>query len=133
MTRHVSLSGVSVRVGRKFYFPFSWYSYCIRLQDSSEEQKSDGSESKPHVSLEAGKKYDNGLRILEGLAASGLRSVRFAREIPGVCQVYANDFDQTAVEFIKKNVEHNNIHDLVTASHSDASLLMYQNRHIQNR
>ncbi len=83
--------------------------------------------------LELGKQYENGLRILEGLAASGLRSVRFALEIPGVKEIIANDFDQTAVEFIKKNVTHNKVENLVVPSCDDASLLMYKCKRVTDR
>ncbi len=83
--------------------------------------------------LELGKKYENGLRILEGLAASGLRSVRFALEIPGVKEIVANDFDKTAVEFIKKNVAHNKVENLVIPSCDDASLLMYKCKKVADR
>ena len=70
----------------------------------------------------------NGVRILEGLAASGLRSVRFALEVPFVREVVANDFDRTAVDYIARNAAHNNVGHLVTPSCSDASMLMYASR-----
>jgi len=70
----------------------------------------------------------NGARILEGLAASGLRSVRFALEIPLVREVVANDFDRTAVEYVRRNAAHNNVDHLITASCSDAAMLMYASR-----
>jgi tRNA (guanine26-N2/guanine27-N2)-dimethyltransferase len=74
-----------------------------------------------------------GIRILEGLAASGLRSVRFALEVPGVREIVANDFDRTAVEFIRHNAEKNDVAKLITASCADAAMLMYSNRHRKNR
>jgi len=75
----------------------------------------------------------NGVRILEGLAASGLRSVRFALEVPLVCEVVANDFDHTAVEYIRRNAAHNNVGHLITASCSDAAMLMYASRSRSDR
>ena len=78
-------------------------------------------------------KYENGLRIFEGLAASGLRSVRFALEIPGLKEVVANDLDGNAVEFIRKNIECNKVESLVTPSCGDASLMMYSNRKFADR
>jgi tRNA (guanine26-N2/guanine27-N2)-dimethyltransferase len=69
-----------------------------------------------------------GIRILEGLSATGLRAVRYAKEIPGVREVVANDFSKAAVESIERNIAHNKVGDKVTASHGDASLIMYQNR-----
>ena len=83
--------------------------------------------------LVAGKKHENGLRILEGLAASGLRSVRFGLEIPGVKEIIANDLDEDAVKIIEKNIVANGIEDLVSLSQNDASLLMYQNKQFTNR
>jgi len=56
-------------------------------------------------SLNSEQHNKNGLRILEALAASGLRSVRFALEIPNVKEIITNDYDRTAVKYIKKNAE----------------------------
>lgn len=81
----------------------------------------------------AGEKCENGLRVLEGLAASGLRSVRFALEVPGLHSVTANDFSVTAAALIARNAEHNNVSHLVKASCHDASLLMYENRGKKSR
>ena len=67
-----------------------------------------------------------GLVILEALAASGLRSMRFALEVPKIARVFANDFDTTAAELIAKNAERNGekTKKLVTASCEDANLVM---------
>eukprot|EP00392_Amoebophrya_sp_AT5.2_P013453 g13576.t1 len=50
-----------------------------------------------------------GLSILEALAASGLRSVRYWKEIPHVKHITVNDFDATAVEHMRKNLLANSI------------------------
>lgn len=76
----------------------------------------------------AGEKCERGLRVLEGLAASGLRSVRFALEVPGLRSVTANDFSAKAAALIARNAQHNNVSHLVEASCKDASLLMYEKR-----
>lgn len=62
----------------------------------------------------------DGLRVLEALAASGLRSIRFAKEVPGLCSVVANDFSSKAVELITQNIQLNDAGHLVTSSLSDA-------------
>lgn len=80
-----------------------------------------------------GVRYDNGLRILEALGASGLRSVRFALEVPGINEIVCNDFDNTAVDYIKRNITHNNVANIITPSCADAALLMYQNSFYKNR
>lgn len=74
----------------------------------------------------AGKVYDDGLQILEGLAASGLRSVRFAKEIPGLKSVLANDFSKDAVKCMEENIKLNQVQNLMAASCEDAAMLMYK-------
>lgn len=49
------------------------------------------------------------LRILEALSATGLRSIRYYREIPNVSTIVANDLDPSAVETIARNVKHNGL------------------------
>ncbi|XP_008811807.1 probable tRNA (guanine(26)-N(2))-dimethyltransferase 2 [Phoenix dactylifera] len=46
-------------------------------------------------------------RVLEALAASGLRSLRYAREVDGIGQVVALDNDKASVETCKKNIKFN--------------------------
>ncbi|KAG8230897.1 hypothetical protein J437_LFUL002928 [Ladona fulva] len=75
-----------------------------------------------------GVKYEGGIKILEALAASGLRSIRYAKEIPGVNSVLANDLSAKAVESIKSNITHNGVDDIVKTNHEDASMLMYSHR-----
>ena len=99
--------------------PLSNFDLQENAEDKTQEVKTTGSK--------------NGVRILEGLAASGLRSVRFALELPFVCEVVANDFDHTAVEYIRRNATHNNIDHLITASCSDAAMLMYSSRSRSDR
>ena len=62
----------------------------------------------------------SGLHILEALAASGLRSIRYGLEIPKVASIVANDISPEAFEAMKKNVEHNSVGDKVIPSCQDA-------------
>ncbi len=62
----------------------------------------------------------HGLRVLEGLAASGLRSVRFALEVPGLQSVTANDFSTKAAALIARNAQYNGVSHLLQASCKDA-------------
>ncbi|XP_017153806.1 probable tRNA (guanine(26)-N(2))-dimethyltransferase isoform X2 [Drosophila miranda] len=77
------------------------------------------------VTYVAGTQYADGLRILEALAATGLRSIRYAQEIAGVRQIVANDLSRQAVQSINANVQHNKVESLIEASHADAMTLMY--------
>ena len=65
-------------------------------------------------------KYDfgNGVTILEALSATGLRSIRYAKEIQGCSKIIANDFSKRAVESIQKNIESNDVTNIVEASHA---------------
>lgn len=72
-------------------------------------------------------------RILEALAASGLRSIRFAKEISHPVKIIANDRSSQAFQSIRRNITHNNVENIVEACNEDASLLMYKNRQFKCR
>ncbi|KAM6149047.1 tRNA (guanine(26)-N(2))-dimethyltransferase [Erethizon dorsatum] len=76
---------------------------------------------------------EEGLRVLEGLAASGLRSIRFAREVPGLRSVIANDASARAVDLMRCNVQLNDVAHLVQPSQADARMLMYQHQKVSER
>ena len=106
----------------KFHKCIIYYYCCVYLYLIEDEEP-----------LVAGQQHQDGMKILEGLSASGLRSMRFGLEIPGVNKIIANDFDKHAVEIIEKNIKRNNLDHLVEASHNDAAMLMYQNRKMADR
>ncbi|CAG8727931.1 4447_t:CDS:2, partial [Racocetra fulgida] len=59
--------------------------------------------------------------ILEALAASGLRSIRYAKELSNIKYIVANDLDLDAVNLINRNVEYNELSkDFVRANQGDA-------------
>ncbi|KAM8772708.1 tRNA (guanine(26)-N(2))-dimethyltransferase [Acanthopagrus schlegelii] len=94
--------------------------------DAQTEEKNGAEE--PTVTATVGEKCERGLRVLEGLAASGLRSVRFALEVPGLQSVTANDFSTKAAALIARNAQYNGVSHLLQASCRDASMLMYEMR-----
>ena len=70
--------------------------------------------------------------IFEGLSASGLRSIRYAKEIPNV-KIIANDLDPFAVKTIMRNIEQNSnndldLHEIISTSAGDANTVMYDLR-----
>lgn len=71
-------------------------------------------------------KEKSGITVFEGLSATGLRSVRFAKEIQNLEKVVANDFDPVAVELIKRNIEHNQVGYIVEATQGDANFVMFK-------
>lgn len=65
-------------------------------------------------------------RMLDALSASGLRALRYSRELPFVTSIVANDLSPSAAEAIKRNVEHNNVEHLISVSNDDALAVMYR-------
>ena len=63
--------------------------------------------------------------ILDALSATGLRALRYAREIPFATKIIANDMSKEAVESIELNVEHNDLKDVVFPHVGDARSFMY--------
>lgn len=91
-----------------------------QASDNGEQQQPETPPTVAATSYIAGTQYDDGLRILEALAATGLRSIRYAQEIAGVRQIIANDLSRQAVESIQTNVRHNKVEHLIETSHADA-------------
>lgn len=68
-----------------------------------------------------------GIRILDALAATALRSIRYVKEIPGVKEVVVNDLDEAAVQAAQRNMDYNQVDpskvrvqqgDAISAMHS---------------
>lgn len=66
------------------------------------------------------------ISLLEALAASGIRSMRYALEINNINEIIANDFDQKAVELIDVNIKLNEVAHIVKSNYDDAISLMNQ-------
>ncbi|ORY00484.1 N2,N2-dimethylguanosine tRNA methyltransferase [Basidiobolus meristosporus CBS 931.73] len=67
--------------------------------------------------------------VLEALSATGLRSIRYAKEIPNVKYVVANDLEPDAVDAIKRNIKFNQLsEDKVRPNLGDACSVMYEHR-----
>jgi len=63
------------------------------------------------------------LKILDGLASSGIRGIRFANEINGNFEVFVNDWDEKAFNLIKKNIEKNNLENVEPLNNNLNSIL----------
>lgn len=72
----------------------------------------------------------SGLTIFDALSASGLRTIRFLKELEdSVKKVYANDISKTSQELMQKNFDLNEL-DLskIVASRDDANKLLMEYR-----
>ncbi|EKM55583.1 uncharacterized protein PHACADRAFT_256307 [Phanerochaete carnosa HHB-10118-sp] len=96
-------------------------------------------------------KLEHKFTVLEALSATGLRSIRYAKEIPLVDYVIANDLSESACEAMRRNVELNglgqkeesvetdegiivkNIPPKVRVNEGDACALMYNHRSGRHR
>ena len=78
-------------------------------------------------------KFEDGLKIMEALSATGLRSIRYAKEIPKSKLIIANDFSKRAVETIQNNIEKNDVGNVVKSSHGDASAVMLNYKKFEDR
>ncbi|XP_049871406.1 probable tRNA (guanine(26)-N(2))-dimethyltransferase [Pectinophora gossypiella] len=89
--------------------------------------------NKTHDSEDNGNKSEVEFTILEALSATGLRSIRYAKEVPNVTKIVANDLSEQAVQTIKANIVHNNVESLIDTSHDDACMLMYKHKQPSKR
>lgn len=76
-------------------------------------------------SRSAPKENSVGFTILDALSATGLRALRYAKEIPFATNVIANDLSSDAVKSINLNIKHNDLSGLVHSNVGDARALMY--------
>ena len=66
-----------------------------------------------------------GFTILDALSATGLRALRYAKEIPFATNIIANDLSSDAVKSINLNIKHNDISNRVHSNVGDARAFMY--------
>lgn len=70
-----------------------------------------------------------GITILDALAASGLRSIRYLKEIPDVKHLTINDLLPAATDLARDNCQRNHVDmSKVIISNQDATALMYTHR-----
>ncbi|KAK2810471.1 hypothetical protein FQN50_002960 [Emmonsiellopsis sp. PD_5] len=63
--------------------------------------------------------------ILDALSATGLRALRYAKEIPSTTRVVANDLSADAIASMHLNISHNGVADIVHPNKGDACAYMY--------
>ncbi len=94
----------------------------------------EGTTSQATGTLRNSKEGENGntpskripFRILDALSATGLRALRYAKEISTVTSVTANDLSASATNSIKLNVSHNGLNDNIIPTTGDAVQHMHE-------
>jgi tRNA (guanine26-N2/guanine27-N2)-dimethyltransferase len=75
------------------------------------------------------KDKEQGIKIFEALSATGLRSIRYALEIPNIHSILVNDLDPNAVESIKKNILYNDLSlSQFQPNQGDANFVLHSHR-----
>uniref|UniRef100_A0A453ANX6 tRNA (guanine(26)-N(2))-dimethyltransferase n=2 Tax=Aegilops tauschii subsp. strangulata TaxID=200361 RepID=A0A453ANX6_AEGTS len=83
-----------------------------RRADIPPEQHADGLDPATTGSEDTALRKESSLKapkVLEALAASGLRAIRYALEVDGIGEVIALDNNEVAIESCKRNIYHNGI------------------------
>nr|WP_243666099.1 hypothetical protein [Vulcanisaeta sp. JCM 16159] len=65
-----------------------------------------------------------GITICEPLSGTGIRAVRYAREVNGISRVIANDISEKAYELIRLNIDRNGLNDIINVHRDDANNLL---------
>ena len=68
-------------------------------------------------------------KLFEAFSATGLRSIRYAKEVTGFSKIIANDIDPNAVKIIERNIKANGVTGTVESSIGDANKIM--NQHVK--
>ncbi|XP_020240144.1 probable tRNA (guanine(26)-N(2))-dimethyltransferase 2 isoform X2 [Cajanus cajan] len=82
---------------------------CSSMEEDSVKVTEECSTTEGQINLSEGKgqRELKPPRVLEALSASGLRSLRYAREVEGIGQVVALDNDKASVEACRRNIKFN--------------------------
>ena len=67
-----------------------------------------------------------GVRIVDALSASGLRTIRFLKELDGVKEVYANDISEASHKLMADNFKLNELDQTkIKMTIQDANVLLH--------
>ncbi len=73
------------------------------------------------------KTFGDRISICDVLAGSGIRGLRYAKEVNGIKKVVLNDKNPSAVKLIRKNIKENSLGRKCIAKKEDANLLLRKN------
>ena len=120
--------------GDVFYNPVQVFNrdlsiHVIKEFDAIRREEFLSGKSKGKRAKKRGKKTIEDLKILEALSATGLRSIRYVKEIPNVGLMVANDISKKRRRRFYRNAVSNECDTkILQASHNDAILLMHQHK-----
>ena len=94
-----------------------------RVPPGSRPSRSDAKDNSNHITIIP---VNKSFRVLDALSATGLRALRYAKEIPFVTSVTANDLSSSATASINLNVRLNELTDRVHTITGNALTHMYR-------
>jgi len=68
---------------------------------------------------------DEDMRVLDPFSGTGVRALRYLKEVPRVQEAYANDINEEAYRLIKINASMNSLQDKVKVFRTEANSLMF--------
>lgn len=120
------LGSSAVEKGQVFYNPVQEFNrdmssavLAVFSKQTSDARQAKSTTTKPSTNFD-------GIMVLEALAASGFRSCRYGREVPGINKIVANDISETAFATIQHNADQNQVGHLIEPCNMDAVKLMYK-------
>jgi tRNA (guanine26-N2/guanine27-N2)-dimethyltransferase len=94
-------------------------------RDISGHETPTETENKSSKPNETSKPLHSSFTVLDALSATGLRALRYAKELPFITSVLANDMSPKASRLIELNVRHNKVNSTVSVNTGDARELLY--------
>ena len=73
------------------------------------------------------KEFGKRISVCDALSASGVRGLRYAKEVSGIKQVVLNDNNPMAAKLIKKNIKENRLEKKCKATKNDANMTLRKN------
>jgi len=73
------------------------------------------------------KEFKNKITVCDALSGTGIRGLRYAKEVDGIKEVVLNDKNPLAIKLIRKNIKENKLSNKCKASKEDANLLLRKN------
>jgi tRNA (guanine26-N2/guanine27-N2)-dimethyltransferase len=98
-----------------------------KVAETSDATKADAATA-PDAQADAAKEpkpWRAPFTILDALSATGLRALRYAKEIPFATSITSNDMSKNAVESIKLNIKHNKLEGTIKPNTGNAIAYMY--------
>lgn len=105
---------------------------CVELRTDGKAFYNPDAELVRDISISAlqvfQKQSGKNISACDALSATGIRGLRYAKEVSGVKEVLLNDSNPAAVKIIKKNISANKLGEICSASWSDANKLLFSGR-----